>query len=204
MKAIFKDNKRLLVREIKKDDIVMLNAFVDKFRTYEVVLTELMDVDNNLDGVNIIVTDELRNKISYKLPMFQILFQGMGTTVDLEIDSETNLVIHNPYDDIIITNNAGVLTLYAIDKPELRGTTKQYTAYITLTKEGCEQTTVPLNITVIYQENKPINYEDLVSLPKINDITVVNNKSLEDYGIQEEMDILSNRDINDMMNNIFN
>ena len=204
MKAIFKDNKRLLIRDIRKDDLVMLNLFVDKFREYEVELTELMDIDNNLDGVNINITDTLRNKISYKLPLFQILFQGMSTTVDLEIDSETSVVINNPYEDLTITNSGGVLTLYAIDREELRGTTKQYTAYITLTKEGCEQTTVPLNITVIYQANEPIVYNDLVNLPKINDITVVNNKTLDEYGIQEEMDTMSNRDIQNMLDNIFN
>lgn len=205
MKAIFKDNKRLLVRNLNKEDKVLLNAFVDKFKKFEVELTELIDIDNNLDGVTFSITDRARNKINYKVPFIQILIQDTSTTLDLETDRETTIELINEYPEYIeAVFDRSELHLYANEVKSLEGTTKQYTLYAVLNKPGCEQTTVPINVTVIYRKDIGVtNYNDLDDLPKINQVTVIHEKSLKQYGIQEEMDTVNNKKILDIIDNIF-
>lgn len=205
MKAIFKDNKRLLVRNLNKEDKVLLNAFVDKFKTFEVELTELIDIDNNLDGVTFSITDRARNKIDYTVPFIQILIQDTSTTLDLETDRETTIELINRYPEYIeAVFDRSELHLYANEVKSLEGTTKQYTLYAVLNKPGCEQTTVPINVTVIYRKDIGVtNYNDLDDLPKINQVTVIHEKSLKQYGIQEEMDTVKNKKILDIIDNIF-
>jgi hypothetical protein len=206
MRALFKDNKRLIVRNLNKEDKILVNAFVDKFQEYEISLTELVDVDNKVDGITFTITDELRNKIHYKEPYIQVLMQKTTSTVDLETDEETNIEIINEFSDFLEVSVSGsVISVTAIEKPEFEGMSKHYVIYAKLTKPGCDQTTVPINISVIYITDKGvIDYEELENLPQINDVTVIGNKSLEEYGIQEEMDYITNTRIDDIINNIFN
>ena len=42
MKAIFKDDKRLLVRNINREERVLLDSFVAKFQKYKVGITDLL------------------------------------------------------------------------------------------------------------------------------------------------------------------
>ncbi len=203
MKAIFKDSKRLLIRNLNADDKVLVDSFVNKFINYEVTLTELKDVDDNLDGVSFDVTDIPRKKIDYKVPFIQILMQDSTTTFDLGTDSETTIEIINDYEERIEVTLAGSnVSIYAKDIQELLGTTQQYTVYIKLTKEGCEQTTIPVNVIVVYRD-LTMSYNDLDNLPKINDTTVIENKTLSQYGIQEEMDTVTNSDITDIIDDVF-
>ena len=203
MKAVFKDSKRLLIRNLNQEDKVLVDSFVDKFTNYEVKITELKDIDDNLDGVAFDVTDILRNKIKYTVPFVQILMQDSTTTFDLETDVETSIVITNEYSDYItVTLEGSRVSIYAKDIEELLGNTKQYTIYATLTKEGCDQTTVPINVIVVYRE-LAMSYEQLDNLPKINDVTIIDNKTLSQYGIQEEMDTISNVNIKDIIDDVF-
>lgn len=206
MRAIFKDDKRLIVKNLNKEDKILIDAFVEKFQKYEISLTELVDVDNKIDGITFTITDELRNKISYKEPYIQVLMQKTTTVVDLETDNETTIEIINEFPGFLETSVSGSeITITATEKPDLEGTSKHYVIYARLNKLGCDQTTVPINISVIYITDKGvIDYEDLENLPKINDVTVISNKSLDDYGIQEEMDYITNTRIDDIFNNIFN
>ena len=203
MKAIFKDNKRLLIRNLNADDKVLVNSFVDKFTEFKVTLTELTDVDDNLDGVAFTVTEIPRKKIDYIIPFVQILMQDSTTTFDLGTDEQTFISITNEYRDrITVTLEGTKVSIYARDIEALLGTTQQYVIYITLTKEGCEQTTIPVNVIVVYREFI-MSYNELDDLPKINRVTVVDNKTLSQYGIQEEMDNVTNSDIQDIINNVF-
>ena len=206
MRALFKDNKRLIVRNLNKEDKILVNSFVDKFKEYEISLTELVDVDNKVDGLTFTITDELRKKIQYKVPYIQVLMQKTRTEIDLETDSETTIEIINEYEDYLdVTLSGSVIGITAIEKPDLEGTSKNYVLYAKLNKPGCDQTTVPINVNVIYITDKGvIDYEELENLPQINDVTVIGNKSLNDYGIQEEMDYITNTRIDDIFNNIFN
>lgn len=203
MKAIFKDNKKLLIRNLNADDKVLIDSFVNKFINYEVTLTELKDVDDNLDGVSFDVTDIPRNKIDYKVPFIQILMQDSTTTFDLETDNETTIEIINDYEERIeVTLVGSNVSIYAKDIQALLGTTQQYTVYIKLTKEGCEQTTIPINVIVVYRD-LTMSYNNLDNLPKINNTTVIENKTLSQYGIQEEMDTVTNSDITDIIDDVF-
>lgn len=206
MKAVFKDNKRLLVKNISKEERVLINTFVDKFNNYNVSVTELMDIDNQLDGMTFTITEDPRNKIGYKEPFNQILVQDTLTNVDLEIDNQTDMYIRNDYLEALTTTvDRSVVKIYANEIKSLEGTTKQYTIYAILNKEGCEQTTVPINITVIYRKDVGVtNYNDLDNLPKINKVTVIQEKTLGQYGIQGEMKYVSNAEILDIIDNIFN
>ena len=44
------------------------------------------------------------------------------------------------------------------------------------------------------------NYEDLINLPQINNVLVIGNKSLEDYGIQPTNDYADAADIDRLFN----
>ncbi len=205
MKAVFKDEKRLLIRRINKEDKVLLNAFVEKFQKYEVDITDLIDVDNNLDGITFTISDRVRNKIPYRPPLEQILIQDTSTMFDLCTDRDTTINLVNGYTEYIrAVLDRSEVHLYAKEDVSLEGTTRQYTIYAILNKPGCDQTTVPINITVIYRRDVgTMNYQELENLPKINDVTVINDKSLRQYGIQEEMDKVKNRDILDIIDDVF-
>lgn len=45
------------------------------------------------------------------------------------------------------------------------------------------------------------NYNNLVNKPKINDIELRDNKTSKDLGLQEEMDSLTNLEIEEILNN---
>ena len=205
MKAIFKDDKRLLVRNINKEERVLIDSFVRKFQTYIVEITDLIDIDNNLDGITFTITDEPRNKIHYDEPYTQILIQDTTTYFDLNVERGTTITLVNDYPDRVrAVLDRSEVHLYAYEIPSLEGTTKQYTLYAKLTREGCEQTTVPINVTVIYRRDIGVtNYGDLENLPKINQVTVINDKSLGQYGIQEEMKKISNSTIVDIIDDSF-
>ena len=45
------------------------------------------------------------------------------------------------------------------------------------------------------------NYEYLINQPKINDVTLIGNKTSSDLKLQDEMEALSNMDIENLLNN---
>lgn len=45
------------------------------------------------------------------------------------------------------------------------------------------------------------NYEYLTNQPKINDVTLIGNKTSSDLKLQDEMEALSNMDIENLLNN---
>lgn len=45
------------------------------------------------------------------------------------------------------------------------------------------------------------NYEYLTNQPKINDVTLIGNKTSSDLKLQHEMEALSNMDIENLLNN---
>ena len=205
MKAIFKDDKRLLVRNINKEERVLLDSFVRKFQKYKVGITELVDIDNNLDGITFTISNEPRNKIKYDEPYTQILIQDTYTHFDLNTEPGTEIRLVNEYEDRIrAVLDRSEVHLYAYEIKAYEGSTKQCTLYAILTREGCEQTTVPINVTVIYRRDIGVtDYGELENLPKINQVTVINEKSLGQYGIQEELKHVTNSTIVDIIDNTF-
>ena len=203
MRAIFKNDKRLLVNTINREDRIVLEAFVEKFKKYEVDLVALNNIDSSLDGVKFIISDRVRNKIVYDIPFLQVLIQDTETTVDLGTDEQTTIELINDYrDEIRASLEGSVLSIYAYEIPELVGKTRQYVLYAKLNKEECQQTTVPINIVVIYRKDF-VDYEELENLPKMNGTTIIGDKELDEFGIQEEMETISNTTIQDIIDRTF-
>ncbi len=57
---------------------------------------------------------------------------------------------------------------------------------------------------VTFEEDAKVgtnNYEKLLNKPKINNIELIGNKKSKDLKIQDEMEVLSNLEIEEMINN---
>lgn len=66
--------------------------------------------------------------------------------------------------------------------------------------------TVTDNVNVLFGEGnyniQPItSYEELSDLPQINDITLIGNKNSNELHLQDEMDSLTNLEIEELLNN---
>ena len=204
MRAIFKDNKKLVIKNLDKEEKTAIETFIPQFQKYKVNIVELFDIDYELDGFSFDITNELRKEIHYRPPLIQILVPDTSIIVDLELDNETSIEVINEFSDYITTTLTDKkIEIYAIRVPEFIGTSKSYTIYAVLNKEGCDQTTVPINISVIYSESATVDYESLDNLPKINNRTIIGNKVSSDYGLQDEIGSISNQEIDDILNNIF-
>ena len=204
MRAIFKDNKKLVIKNLDKEEKTAIETFIPQFQKYKVNIVELFDIDYELDGFSFDITNELRKEIHYRPPLIQILVPDTSIIVDLELDKETSIEVINEFSDYITTTLTDKkIEIYAIRVPEFIGTSKSYTIYAVLNKEGCDQTTVPINISVIYSESATVDYESLDNLPKINNRTIIGNKVSSDYGLQDEIGSISNQEIDDILNNIF-
>jgi hypothetical protein len=204
MRATFKNNKKLVIRNLDKEERAAIDTFIGNFQKYKINIVELFDTDYELDGLSFDITDQKRKEIHYVVPLVQVLVPDTNLIVDLEIDEATSIELINDYTDYITTSlEDKKVKVYAKSIEEFYGTSKSYTIYAVLNKEGCDQTTVPINIIVIYQEEVPYDYENLQNLPKINDVTVIGNKKPEQYGLQEEIGSISNQDIDDIINGIF-
>ena len=62
------------------------------------------------------------------------------------------------------------------------------------------------NVNVIFGDGnyniKPItSYEELDDLPQINDVTLIGNKYSDDLHLQDEMDYLTNLEIEELLDN---
>ena len=78
-------------------------------------------------------------------------------------------------------------------------TTGQYIVTVVLEKPGYDTTIIPINVSVLYFDSDGTrNYEELYNLPKINNKTLLGNRELSELGIQEEIDPISNADIDKM------
>ena len=57
---------------------------------------------------------------------------------------------------------------------------------------------------VTFEEDAKVgtnNYEKLLNKPKINNVELIGNKKSKDLKIQDEMEVLSNLEIEEMINN---
>ena len=201
MRALFKDSDRLLIRDIKRDEKVLIDNFVSLFNDYEVKVTELMDIDNNLDGMTFTITNEYKNVIHHATIYTQMMYVNNTIDVVLGVDSRTNIDILNRNPEMLeisVTDDVVSITALPLEDQEVK--IGHYIIHAILNKKGCEQTTVPIEIFVFYKSG---SYRDLGDLPKINDVTVLDDKSLDDYGIQEKMDEVSNQDISDIIDDVF-
>ena len=81
-------------------------------------------------------------------------------------------------------------------------TTGQYIVTAVLEKEGFDTTIVPINVSVLYFDSSSgtRNYEELRNQPKINHLVLVGDRELSELGIQEEMDAISNSEIDSIFN----
>ena len=81
------------------------------------------------------------------------------------------------------------------------GTTGQYIVAAVLEKEGFDTAIVPINVSVLYFDGSDgtKNYEELRNLPKINGNVLLGDRSLSELGIQEEMNAISNSDIDNII-----
>ena len=201
MKALFKDSDRLLIKDLKRDEKVIMDNFVKLFRDYEVKVTELMNIDNELDGMTFTITDKPKAVIRHNEIYTQMLYANTSLRVDLGVDRYTDIEILNNQPDRIETTLEGtVITINALQVTGLKKSIGHYLIYAVLNRPGCDQTTVPIEIYVFYKSG---SYKDLDDIPKINNVSVIDDKSLDDYNIQEKMDEISNQELEDIIGNIF-
>ena len=122
----------------------------------------------------------------------------------LKLDSETNIVVdsdeNGDYLDVKLEEK--IISITATYRPELMGTTGQYIVTAVLEKEGFDTAIVPINVSVLYFDGSDgtKNYEELRNLPKINGNVLLGDRSLSELGIQEEMNAISNSDIDNIIN----
>lgn len=202
MRAIIKNNKKIVINQVDQSERALIDNFVRKSLKKAIDIRSLFDIDNELDGVSFeILNSEKPDMIDFKTPCIQVVTDGGVTSVDLEIDKDTTIEIdpdeNLDYLEVSVDNK--IILIRALRKPELMGNTGQYIVTAILNKEGCDPAIVPINVSVLYIDNRGGNYEELSNLPKVNNIVLIGNKSLSELGIQEEMDAISNSDIDDII-----
>ncbi|MBO7615070.1 MAG: hypothetical protein J6T15_05180 [Bacilli bacterium] len=205
MKAYFKDNNKLMVVNLRADELLLVDEFVELFNTYQVEFTPITNSDDVVDGITFTITDRPRKKIEYKDPFLQILTLDMSTTIDLELDEETSVEVINTEPNLRVTIEDKIINIEVVDVETPTNTEVHYVVYARLTKEDYDTAIVPINIIVLYKDfGGTTDYEELENLPQINNTTLIGNKSLSQIGAQEEMDTISNSELLDIIDDVFN
>lgn len=205
MRAIVKNNKKIVLNQIDPSERALIDEFVRKSIKQETRLTKLVDIDSELDGLSFELKGIKPNLIDFKTPCIQVLAVGGTVKLDLEVDSETTIIVdpdeNEGFLDVSVDDN-NLVVITALEHGELKGNTEQYIVTITLEKLGYNSAIIPVNVSVLYfnsSSGSGSDYEDLVNLPMINSVTLIGDVSLEDLGIQEEITPISESDIDEII-----
>lgn len=205
MRAILKSGKKIILNQIDPSERALIDDFFRKSLKQATTIRSLYDIDNELDGISFELTGERPDLINFKTPCIQVIAMKCIVEVDLEVDNETTIEIDPSENDefLEVELKNKIISIKARKHAELIGTTGQYIVTVTLTKPGFETAIVPINVQVLYFDgNGTYNYEELHFLPKINHQTLMGDKELEELGIQEMVDTITNSQINDLFENM--
>lgn len=202
MRALIKNSKKIVINQVDPSERALIDDFVRKSLKQVTTLRSLYDIDNELDGVSFELTGQKPGAINFKTPCIQVLAVEGTIAVDLNVDSETTIEVEPDENEEFLEvslNENREIEIKALYKEELMNTTGQYIVTVVLEKPGYDTTIIPINVSVLYFDSDGTrNYEELYNLPKINNKTLLGNRELSELGIQEEIDPISNADIDKM------
>lgn len=202
MRALIKNSKKIVINQVDPSERALIDDFVRKSLKQVTTLRSLYDIDNELDGVSFELTGQKPGAINFKTPCIQVLAVEGTIAVDLNVDSETTIEVEPDENEEFLEvslNENREIEIKALYKEELINTTGQYIVTVVLEKSGYDTTIIPINVSVLYFDSDGTkNYEELYNLPKINNKTLLGNRELSELGIQEEIDPISNADIDKM------
>lgn len=204
MRALIKNSKKIVLNQVDPSERALIDDFVRKSLKQATTVRSLYDIDNELDGVSFELTGEKPGTITFRTPCIQVIAVGGTTRIDLKLDSETHIEIDpdENIDYLDVSLDGKIIVVEALFRPELKNITGQYIVTAFLEKDGFDTAVVPINVSVLYFDSSDgtKNYEDLRNLPKINGNVLLGDRSLSELGIQEEMDAISNSDIDIIIN----
>lgn len=204
MRALIKNSKKIVLNQVDPSERALIDDFVRKSLKQATSIRSLYDIDNELDGISFELTGNKPGTITFRTPCIQVVAVNGNIKVDLRLDSETNIVVDSDEngDYLDVKLEGKIISITATYRPELMGTTGQYIVTAVLEKEGFDTAIVPINVSVLYFDGSDgtKNYEELRNLPKINGKVLFGDRTLAEFGIQEEMDAITNTDIDNILN----
>lgn len=206
MRALLKNSKKIVITNIDRSEKALIDEFVHKSMKQATTLRALYDIDNELDGVSFELTGRKPGLINFKTPCIQVLAADGVIKVDLKVDEDTEIEIdpleNEGYLEVSLENK--IISIKALYDETLLDTTGQYIVTAVLSKRGYDTTIVPINVAVLYISSSgtggTTNYERLHNKPMINGVTLQGDKTLEDFGMQEEMEDVTDSEIDDLFN----
>ena len=203
MRALIKNSKKVVINQVDPSERALIDDFVRRSLKRNTVIKSLYDIDNDLDGISFELAGKKQDQVSFKTPCIQVIVAGGNIEVDLKIDDNTIIDIDPTENEeyLEVSLNGKLISISGKIVPSLMGTTGQYIVTASLSKEGFEPAIVPINVSVLYIDGSGSNqdYEKLQNLPKINNKILIGNRDLDELGIQEEMDAISNSEIDEMI-----
>lgn len=204
MRALIKNSKKIVLNQVDPSERALIDDFVRKSMKQATTVRSLYDIDNELDGVSLELTGQKPGTITFRTPCIQVVAVGGTVKLDLKVDDETKIEIdpteNEDYLDVSLDEK--IISIEALHKVELVNTTGQYIVTAVLEKEGFDTAIVPINVSVLYfdgSDGGTRNYEELRNQPKINHLVLVGDRELSEFGIQEEMEAISNSDIDNIL-----
>ena len=203
MRALIKNSKKIVINQVDPSERALIDDFVRRSLKRATIIKSLYDIDNDLDGISFELAGKKQDQVSFKTPCIQVVAVEGTIKVDLGIDDDTIIEVDptENEDYLEVSLEGKLISIRSKIVPSLMGTTGQYIVTASLSKEGFEPAIVPINVSVLYIDGSGSNqdYEKLQNLPKINNKVLIGNRDLDELGIQEEMDAISNSEIDEMI-----
>lgn len=204
MRALIKNSRKIVLNQIDPSERALIDEFVAKSLKQVTTIRSLYDIDNELDGISLELTGNKQKQINFRTPCVQVLKSNSTIKVDLKVDDETRIEIdeeeNEDYLDVVIEDR--LIKITALDVPELVDTTGQYIVTVLLEKDGYETTIVPINVSVLYFDGSSSgtrNYEELRNQPSINDKVLIGDRTSEELGLQDSMDVITIEEIDEIL-----
>ena len=200
MQALIKNDKKIIINQIDYSEQALIDDFIRLAIISKSSIKSLYDIDNDFDGIGIELINDGSKDIPFRMPGIQIVVPDEVYTIDLRTDEDTLVeLISAPEDYITVSIQGSIITYEASFIEELSNKSKQYSIIVKLSKEGYEPVILPIDISVLYFKIVT-DYEELDNLPKIENKTLKGNMSYDFLGIQEEMDPITNHQIDNLFN----
>lgn len=204
MRALIKNSKKIVINQVDPSERALIDDFVRKSLKQVTTIRSLYDIDNELDGASFELTGQKPGTINFRTPCIQVVAVEGTIKVDLKVDEDTKVEIDNRENEdyLEVSLEDKIISIKALFRSDLIDTTGQYIVTVVLEKEGFDTTIVPINVSVLYFDGSSgtRNYEELRNQPKINHLVLVGDRELSELGIQEEMDAISNSEIDSIFN----
>lgn len=204
MRALIKNSRKIVLNQVDPSERALIDEFVAKSLKQVTTIRSLYDIDNELDGMSLELTGNKQKQINFRTPCVQVLKSDSTIKVDLKVDDETIIEIdeeeNEDYLDVVIEDR--LIKITALNVPELVDTTGQYIVTVLLEKDGYETTIVPINVSVLYFDGSSSgtrNYEELRNQPSINDKVLIGDRTSEELGLQDSMDVITIEEIDEIL-----